>query len=144
MQTLDMEKPPKKLLEQTRDRLRLKHYSIRTERAYVDWIKRYILFHDKKHPEEMGAKEIEEFLTHLAVKRKVAPSTQNQALNAIIFLYREILELEDHLNRVKLLHKDDLAKGYGKVYLPYALEKKYKKDLHPCAKSRGRDREKSG
>ena len=63
-----MEKPPKKWLDQTRDRLRLKHYSIRTERAYVDWIKRYILFHDKKYSKDMGANDIEEFLTHLSVK----------------------------------------------------------------------------
>jgi integron integrase len=213
-----MNNPPKKLLDQTRERLRLKHYSIRTEESYVSWIKRFILFHNKRHPKDMGAAEIEEFLSHLAVKKRVAQSTQNQAMNAIIFLYREILkielkepidairakrprrlptvltkkealdvinamagtyktmasllygsglrlmecirlrvkdidfemnqivirdgkgakdrvtvlpqgiktELQEHLKRVRLLHKDDLANGFGAVYLPYALERKSK------------------
>ena len=210
--------PPKKLLHQVRDRLRLKHYSIRTERSYTGWIRRYILFHDKKHPKDMGEREIENFLTYLAVDQKVAQSTQNQALNAIIFLYREVLgiELNDpinairakrpqrlptvltqaevkkllnamsgthrimamllygsglrlmecirlrvkdidfemnqiivrdgkgakdrvtllpdnvrsdltvHLEWLKTLHQDDLSKGFGAVFLPYALERKYK------------------
>ena len=81
-----------KLLDQVRERLRLKHYSIRTEQAYVEWIKRFILFHDKRHPAQMGAAEIEAFLTHLAVKNKVSASTQNQAKSALLFLYREVLE----------------------------------------------------
>ena len=80
-----------KLLDQVRDRIRTKHYSIRTEQTYIDWIKRFILFHDKRHPAKMGEKEITAFLTHLAVNRKVAASTQNQALSAIVFLYREII-----------------------------------------------------
>lgn len=84
---------PKKLLDQVRDRIRLKNYSYRTEQSYVGWIKRFILFHDKRHPREMGRAEIEAFLTHLAVEGNVAPSTQNQALHAILFLYREILEI---------------------------------------------------
>ena len=98
-----MVKPPKKLLDQVRDRIRLKHYSIRTEQSYTSWIKRFILFHNKKHPKDMGAAEIEGFLTHLAVERKVAQSTQNQALNAIIFLYREILniELKEPINAIR-------------------------------------------
>ncbi len=83
-----------KLLDQVRDRIRTKHYSIRTEQTYIDWIKRFILFHDKRHPAEMGEKEITAFLTHLAVNRKVAASTQNQALSAIVFLYREIIQKE--------------------------------------------------
>jgi hypothetical protein len=70
---------PKRLLDQVKYTLRLKHYSIRTEHSYISWIKRYILFHRKRHPKEMGANEIEEFLTHLAVDLKVASSTQNQA-----------------------------------------------------------------
>ena len=74
-----MEKSPKKLLDQVRDLIRVKHYSIRTEETYTSWIKRYINFHNKRHPKEMGEREIEEFLTHLAVERKVAASTQNQA-----------------------------------------------------------------
>ena len=86
--------PPKpKLLDQLREIIRLKHYSIRTEQSYVDWAKRYILFHGKKHPKEMGAKEIGAFLTHLAVDKNVSASTQNQALNALIFLYKELLQI---------------------------------------------------
>lgn len=82
------------LLEQTRGMIRVKHYSIRTEEAYVGWVKRFVLFHNKKHPKYMGEKEIEYFLTHLAVEGNVAASTQNQALNAIVFLYREVLKQE--------------------------------------------------
>ncbi len=211
-----MSEPPK-LLDRTRDRLRLKHYSIRTEEAYLQWIKRFILFHDKRHPSEMGVPEVEAFLTHLAVEGNVAASTQNQALSAILFLYKEVLgsplpwlnnvelaqkpkklpvvltveevknmiaqmsgvdwliavllygsglrvmealrlrvqdiefkrreivvregkgfkdrvtvlpdlavqPLKIHLESVRLLHEADLAQGYGEVYLPYALERKY-------------------
>jgi hypothetical protein len=86
-----MEPRPKKLLDQVRDALRLKHYSIRTENSYVDWIRRYILFHGKRHPNEMGTAEVEAFLTHLAVKGNVAAPTQNQALSALLFLYRDML-----------------------------------------------------
>jgi len=211
-----MDTKPKKLLDQVRDALRLKHYSIRTENSYVDWIRRYILFHHKRHPAEMGAAEIEAFLTHLAVEEHVAASTQNQALSALLFLYREVLHqdlgpidalrarkpkrlptvltrdevqrliaqmsgthqlmakllygsglrlmeclrlrvkghpvlssfaiahgdgahgeihifvpdslippLQEHLQAVKALHDQDLAQGYGAVYLPDALERKY-------------------
>ena len=77
---------PPRLLEQVRDRIRVKHYSIRTEQAYVDWIKRYIHFHGKLHPRELGASEIEAFLTDLAVRGRVAASTQNQARAALLFL----------------------------------------------------------
>lgn len=80
-----------KLLDQVRDRLRLKHYSIRTEQAYLHWVKRYILFHGKRHPAEMGKDEVEAFLTSLAVKHDVAASTQAQALSAILFLYQEVM-----------------------------------------------------
>ena len=86
-----MQRRPKKLLDQVRDVIRLKHYAISTEKAYVNWIKRYILFHGKRHPREMGAIEVEAFLTHLAVDQQVTASTQNQALNALLFLYREVL-----------------------------------------------------
>jgi len=213
-----MEKrPKKKLLDQVRDVIRLKHYSIRTEEAYVSWIRRYILFHNKRHPREMGSREIEAFLTHLAVNKHVAASTQNQAFNALLFLYREVLKiqpddsidavrakrpkrlptiltkeevhrvldamsgayllmakllygsglrlmeclrlrvkdidfeqnqifvregkgmkdrvtvlpdslkapLQQHLKQVKMIHEGDLANGYGCVYLPFALERKY-------------------
>jgi integron integrase len=210
------ENPPK-LLDQVQGVLRVKHYSIRTERVYLDWIKRYILFHHKTHPAQMGAAEVEAFLTHLAVAGKVAASTQNQAKSALLFLYREVLAIElpwldnvtqakmpqrlpvvltvsevksvlnrldgtlglmagllygggfrlmecvrlrvkdvdfamrqvtvregkgfkdrvtmlpesaiaplqAHLARVRALHDEDVAGGYGAVYLPYALEKKY-------------------
>ena len=84
----------KKLLEQVSDALRAKHYSYRTEQAYVDWIRRYILFHKKRHPKEMGENEISAFIVYLATERKVATSTQNQALSAILFLYRVVLEKE--------------------------------------------------
>lgn len=205
------------LLEQVRRSLRLRHYSIRTERAYYDWIKRFILFHRKRHPSEMGADEIRHFLSHLAADGKVSASTQNQALCSLLFLYREVLgvglpyvegierakrparvpavltreetepvlsrmsgayrlmagllygsglrlmecvrlrvkdidfgyrqitvrdgkgekdrrtvlpesladPLGRHLGRVRLLHGEDLRAGYGRVYLPYALERKY-------------------
>jgi integron integrase len=92
--TTEQEKPSRKLLDQLRDVLQTQHYSIRTEKAYVDWARRYILFHDKRHPKDMGAPEIEAFLTHLALERNVAASTQNQALSAILFLYREVLGIE--------------------------------------------------
>lgn len=208
---------PPRLLDQVRDKLRVKHYSIRTEQTYVDWIKRYIFFHDKRHPKDLDAADIEAFLTHLAVAGKVAASTQNQAKSALLFLYREVLEiqlpwldnvtqarapkrlpvvltvsevqavlsrlsgshlliasllygggmrlmeavrlrvkdvefsrgeiivregkgfkdrvtmlpeavvngLKLHLAKVKALHDEDLARGFGEVYLPFALDKKY-------------------
>lgn len=83
-----------KLLDQVRGKIRLKHYSIRTEQAYVDWIKRFILHFGKRHPHELGAADVEAFLTHLAVAGNVAASTQNQAKSALLFLYREVLETE--------------------------------------------------
>lgn len=207
-----------KLLDQVRQVIRKKHYSYKTEDAYVNWVKRYIIFHKKKHPSDMGEKEIASFITDLAVNGKVAASTQNQALNAIVFLYKQVLNIDlgdfgpmerakrpkkipivlnkeevgrilgqmtgtnrlmaqilygtglrlteclrlrvkdiefamnqiividgkgakdrvtilpetikplliDHLNTVKVIHENDLKEGFGEVYLPYALEKKYK------------------
>src|SRR5262245_3900409 len=85
---------PPRLLDQVRAKLRLLHYAIRTERAYVDWIRRFILFHHKRHPRAMGAIEVEAFLTHLAVPARVAASTQNQALAALLFLYHKVLDIE--------------------------------------------------
>ncbi len=205
------------LLDQVRHTIRLKHYSIRTEQAYVQFIKRFILFHRKRHPLEMGAEEIRQYLSYLANVGQVSASTQNQALSALLFLYREVLNvdlpyiegierakrpvrvpvvltreecnkilshlggihklmadllygaglrlmeavrlrvkdidfgykqiivrdgkgekdrrtvlpvsligpLEHQLVRSKLLHQEDLQSGYGRVYLPYALERKY-------------------
>ncbi len=89
-----MNKQPVKLLDQVRQKIRLKHYSIRTEDAYVGWIRRFILFHNKKHPKDMGQKEVEAFLTYLAVEAQVAAATQNQAFNALLFLYEKVLELD--------------------------------------------------
>ena len=150
----------------------MRHYSIRTEDAYLGWIKRFILFHRKRHPKEMGVAEVSEFLTHLAVAGNVAASTQNQALNALVFLYKVVLdqplgELIDAVRvkkprrlpvvltpaevRAVLKHLDgahwlaaclmygsglrlmecmrlrvkDLAEGYGEVFLPHALARKY-------------------
>jgi integron integrase len=211
------DKPSPKLLDQVRGKIRLKHYSIRTEQSYLDWIKRFILFHGKRHPKDMGPQDVEAFLTHLAVQGKVAASTQNQAKSALLFLYKEVLgidlpwldnverakapkrlpvvltraevqavltrlegthwlvasllygtglrimeavrlrvkdvdfarheilvrdgkgfkdrvtmlpstlsaPLKAHLQRVKALHQQDLEAGFGAVYLPYALDKKY-------------------
>lgn len=84
-----MEPQPRRLLDRLRDTIRLKHYFYSTEQTYINWNRRYILFHNKRHPQEMGAAEIEAFLTHLAVQENVAASTQNQALNAIVFLKSE-------------------------------------------------------
>jgi len=199
-----------------RETLQAQHYSFRTEKTYIDWCRRFILFHDKRHPKDMGVAEVEDFITHLATKRKVAASTQNQALSAIIFLYKEVLKqplepvtavrarkpkrlptvltkdevmrvinamsgtpqlmakllygsglrisecirlrvkdidfgqhcltvrdgkgekdritmlpasllipLQEHIRRVKQVHEKDLKNGFGTVYLPNALEKKF-------------------
>lgn len=208
----------KKILDQIRDIIRIKHYSIRTEKTYVDWAKRFILFHNKIHPAKMGEKEINAYLTFLASKAKVSASTQNQALNALIFMYHEVLkkdigdighfyrakkpvrvpvvltkeeianlfnyldgekrvmagllygsglrlmecvrlrikdidfsynqvivhdgkgnkdrttllpqrfneQLKLQMKKVAIQHQQDLADGFGEVYLPYALDKKYK------------------
>ena len=206
-----------KLLEQTKNVLRRRHYSLRTEKCYLRWIRRFILFHHKRHPAQMGEKEIETFLTYLAVAKNVAASTQNQALSALLFLYRDVLghtmdepinalrakkpkclptvltkeevslilncllnphrlvaqllygsglrlleclrlrvkdldftqkiiivrdgkgnkdritvfpdllqnPLKRHLHRIERLHQKDLDQGYGQVYLPHALHRKY-------------------
>ena len=83
-----------RLLDEVRGRLRFRHYSLRTEQAYVDWIRRFIVFSGKRHPRELGAEEVTAFLTHLAVAGRVAASTQNQAKSALLFLYKEVLDLE--------------------------------------------------
>jgi len=103
-----------RLLDQVRERCRVKHYSIRTEKSYVDWIRRFILFHNKRHPSDMGKGEIETFLTDLAVRKNVAASTQNQALAAILFLYREVLGLE-------LPWLDDVTRAKKPPKLPVVL-----------------------
>ncbi len=98
-----------KLLDQVRDAIRTRHYSYRTEKAYVHWIKRFILFHDKRHPIEMGEPEIARFLSSLASESHVSASTQNQALNALLFLYREVVKKDidyvDGIVRAKRVHR---------------------------------------
>lgn len=106
-----------KLLDQLRDRIRVKHYSIRTETQYVQWARRFILFHGKRHPRTMGAAEIEAFLTHLAVEGSVSASTQNQALSALLFLYREVLGI--HLPWLT-----DLTRAKRSQHLPVVLTTK--------------------
>lgn len=91
-QTNGVESP--RLLDQVKKAIQVRHYSIRTEQAYVHWVKNYIYFHNKKHPKDMGDAEITAFLSHLASKKKVSASTQNQALNALVFLYRKVLDID--------------------------------------------------
>jgi integron integrase len=102
------------LLDRVREAVRTRHYSRRTEKAYTHWIKRYIFFHGKRHPAEMGAAEVSAFLTALAVQGKVAASTQNQALSALLFLYREVLGAE-------LPWLDDVVRAKRPVRLPVVL-----------------------
>jgi len=106
--------PPVLLLDRVRDRIRVKHYSLRTEQAYCDWIKRFMIFHDKRHPSGLGAAEVEAFLTSLAVQGRGAASTQNQAKSALLFLYREVLGS-------KLPWLDGIQKAKAPVRLPVVL-----------------------
>ncbi len=123
---------PPKLLDRLREACRVRHYSIRTEEAYHDWAKRFILFHNKRHPQEMGAAEINQFLTHLAVDGHVSASTQNQAFCALLFLYRDVLEVEPgriegviRANRPKrlpvVLTKPEVTRVLGQMADPYRL-----------------------
>ena len=98
--------PKPKLLDQLREALRSRHYSRRTEQTYCHWVKRYIFFHNVRHPAEMAEPEINQFLTHLAVKEHVSASTQ-------------------HLQRVRMIHEKDLSGGYGRVLMPNAMDRKY-------------------
>lgn len=102
-----------RLLDQVRRAMRTAHYAIRTEEAYLDWIRRFIFYHDKRHPADMGAEEITEFLTHLAVEGKVAASTQNQALSALLYLYQQVLKKE--------LPRIDAVRATAPVRLPVVL-----------------------
>ena len=86
---MDSNRKKSPFLEKIRHLMRVQHYAIRTEQAYVDWIRRFILYHGKPHPDEMGEQEVSQFLTHLVVNRNVAPATRGQALNALVFLYRK-------------------------------------------------------
>jgi hypothetical protein len=104
------------LLDQAREALRVKHYAIRTEQAYLDWIKRFIRYHANRHPRELGGAEVAAFLTYLAVDQHVAASTQNQALAALLFLYREVL-------RQELNYPIDAARAKESQHLPAVLTK---------------------
>ena len=105
---------PPRLLDRLRHAIRVRHFAIRTEQTYVDWVRRFILFHDKRHPQEMGAAEVEAFLTYLAVERGVAPATQSQAKAALLFLYRELLA-------VQLPWLDDVVSAKPSRHLPVVL-----------------------
>ena len=108
------EPKPRRLLDQVRDRIRVKHYSIRTEQVYVDWIKRYIVYFGKQHPAGLSAQHVERFLSHLASERNVAASTQNQAKSALLFLYKEVLGVE-------LPWLDDITQARVSKRLPVVL-----------------------
>jgi integron integrase len=109
-----MEEDKPRLLDQVRQQIRLRNYSIRTETVYAEWVKRYIRFHKYRHPLEMGAVEVEAFLTHLAVTRNVAAATQNQALAALLFLYKEVLKVE-------LPWLEGVVRAKKPVHLPVVL-----------------------
>ena len=114
--------PPPKLLEQLRIHLRTRHYSIRTEQAYIDWARRFILFHGKRHPREMGAAEVEAFLSYLAVERNVSASTQNQAKAALLYLYKQIIGID-------LPWLDEVVQAKTPKRLPVVLTTREVRDL---------------
>ena len=126
---------PRKLLDQVSEALRTKHYAYRTEQTYIDWIRRYILFHKKRHPKDMGAEEIQAFITHLATQRNLSASSQNQALSAILFLYRHVLQIEIEIpanviraEKSKTLptvftHQEALAVTHNMTGLPQLMTK---------------------
>lgn len=120
-------KPPVLLLDHVRHRIRLKHYSLRTEQAYCDWIRRFVVFHGKRHPSGLGAGEVEAFLTSLAVEGRVAASTQNQAKSALLFLYKEVLGVElpwlDNVERARtparlpvVLTRDEVSRVLARLH----------------------------
>ncbi len=123
----------KKLLDQYRDQIRIKQYSPRTEKTYIHWVREYILFHNKRHPKEMGIPEINQFITHLVVERKASASTQNQAVSGILFLYRYVLNIQlqgDILEFIRpkkgkrvptVLSKDEAKAIISKMTGPYKL-----------------------
>jgi len=113
----------KKLLDVLRDKIRFMHYSIKTEQVYIYWNKAYILFHNKKHPKDMGKAEIESFLTHLAIEKQVSPSTQNQAFNAILFLYRQVLDIAMQDKNIQAL------RAKQKKHIPVVLSMDEVKDI---------------
>jgi integron integrase len=143
-----------KLLDRVRQTIRAKHYSRRTESAYVDWIRRYILFHQKRHPSEMGAPEIAAFLTWLATNRRVSASTQNQSLSALLFLYRDVLHIEigsiENVPRARMpvrvpvvLSRDEVARImkhlHGVTWIMVTLLYGSGLRLHECLELRVKD-----
>jgi len=143
-----------KLLDRVRQTIRAKHYSRRTESAYVDWIRRYILFHQKRHPSEMGAPEIAAFLTWLATNRRVSASTQNQSLSALLFLYRDVLHIEigsiENVPRARMpvrvpvvLSRDEVARImkhlHGVTWIMVTLFYGSGLRLHECLELRVKD-----
>ena len=130
-----------KLLDQVRDVIRKKHYSIRTEQAYVSWIRQYILFHKKRHPNDMGEKEISQYLSYLASDQRVASSTQNQALNAIVFLYKHVLRIElgdfGHMERAKRPERISKDPRSGKMRRHHISESGLQRAVHKAARSAG-------
>src|SRR5207247_1232243 len=123
---------PSTLLGRLRAALRARHYSPRTEQAYVAWVRRYVQFHGRRHPATMGATEVQAFLTHLAERGQVSASTQNQAAAALLFLYEAVLgrrrgvrpALAEHLARWRARHAREVPAGGGRVLLPDAFERK--------------------
>ena len=109
-------RPAARLLDQLRERIRYSHYSPRTEKAYVYWVRFFIRFHKLRHPREMGAREIEAFLSFLANERKVATSTHRQALAAILFLYKEVLD-------TRLPWLDQIGRPKERVRIPVVLSR---------------------
>lgn len=105
-----------RLLDRVREAIRVRHYSLGTEKVYVSWIRRFILFHDKRHPSEMGKHEVEAYLSYLAARRGVSPSTQNQALQALLFLYRYVLDID-------LPWLDEVIRAKPKRRLPVVLSR---------------------
>jgi len=104
----------KMLLEEVKNALRIHHYSYRTEETYLQWIRRFILFNDRRHPREMGAEEIQDFLSDLATRGQVSASTQNQALSAILFLYQKVLQMD-------LPWLDEIVRAKRPVRVPVVL-----------------------
>jgi len=104
------------LLQVARDKMRVRHLAFRTEQTYLQWIRRYVRFHGRRHPRELGAEGVEQFLTHLAVRRKVSPSTQSQALQALLFLYRNVLDVD-------LPWLDNITRATRPKHLPVVLSR---------------------
>jgi site-specific recombinase XerD len=104
------------LLAVAREKMRVRHLALRTEQAYLQWLRRYVVFHNRRHPRELGAPEVEQFLTYLAVHRKVSAATQNQALQALLFLYRHVLEME-------LPWLDNVTRAFHPKRLPVVLSR---------------------